>query len=96
MKAARGYRYGSPDVIRVEEIARPEPAENELLVRVRAATVSRTDCAPLAAQPFFIRLLTGLRAPKRKTLGTLDRIREAYEYAGSGQKTGCVVLDLAG
>ncbi len=70
MRAARRERYGSPDVIRVEDVAVPTPAGDELLVRVHAATVSRTDCALLSAQPFFMRLLTGLRRPKILTLGT--------------------------
>lgn len=70
MRAARCYRYGAPDVIQVEEVARPTPAEDEVLVRLHAATVSRTDCALLASRPFFMRLMTGLAGPKLKTLGT--------------------------
>ncbi len=70
MRAARCYRYGAPDVIRVEEVARPTPSDNQVLVRVHAATVSRTDCALLGARPFFMRLMTGLLGPKLKTLGT--------------------------
>ena len=74
-------------MIRVETIETPVPAEGELLVRVRAATVSRTDCAMLAAHPFFMRLLTGLRAPKNKTLGT--------DFAGSVEAIGARVTKYA-
>lgn len=70
MKAATRKRYGLPDVIRVEHIDVPLPAHHELLVRVHAATVSRTDYALLTARPFFMRFLTGLRKPRTTTLGT--------------------------
>lgn len=48
----------------------PEPADDELLVRVHAATISRTDCALLAATPFIMRFATGLLRPRNQTLGT--------------------------
>lgn len=70
MRAARRERYGSPDVIQIEDVPLPTPRADEILVRVHAATVSRTDCALLAAHPFFMRFLTGLHRPKTKTLGT--------------------------
>ena len=70
MRAAWHDRYGTPDVIRVIDTEIPTPRDGEVLVRVHAATVSRTDCALLSATPFFMRLLTGLRFPKVKTLGT--------------------------
>jgi NADPH:quinone reductase-like Zn-dependent oxidoreductase len=60
MGAARRERYGPSEVIRVEDVAVPTPVGDELLVRVHAATVSRTDCALLSARPFFMRFLTGL------------------------------------
>lgn len=70
MRAARRYRYGGPEVIQIENVEDPTPGPRELLVRVRAATVSRTDCALLAAKPPVMRLMTGLRVPKQPTLGT--------------------------
>ncbi len=69
MRAARRERYGSAAVIRVEDVAVPAPAENEVLVRVHATTVNRTDCALLTARPFIMRFVAGLFKPKRKTLG---------------------------
>jgi NADPH:quinone reductase-like Zn-dependent oxidoreductase len=63
-------RYGPPEVLRVGEVPTPVPGEGELLVKVRATTVNRTDCALRAAQPFFWRFLAGLRHPKGKRIGT--------------------------
>ncbi|MFF5007936.1 NAD(P)-dependent alcohol dehydrogenase [Streptomyces phaeochromogenes] len=74
MKAAVHNRYGPPDVIRVAEVAKPSIRDQDVLVRVHATTVNRTDCAYRAASPFFIRILTGLARPRRTVLGT--------EYAG--------------
>ncbi|WP_437622748.1 NAD(P)-dependent alcohol dehydrogenase [Sorangium sp. So ce1151] len=70
MRAARRERYGSPAVIRIEDVAVPTPADDELLIRVHAATVNRTDCALLSASPFIMRFMTGLRRPRNTTLGT--------------------------
>lgn len=69
MKAALVTRYGSPDVIAVAEVPKPVPAPGEILIRVHAATVNRTDCGELRAHPFFIRLFYGLRRPNRTILG---------------------------
>ncbi len=70
MKAAYFKNYGSPDVIRVTETEKPVPKENELLIRVYATTVNRTDCAILRAKPFIMRLVTGLLKPRKNIPGT--------------------------
>ena len=44
MRAAVHTRYGPPDVVRILEVAKPAPGDNELLIKVYAATVNRTDC----------------------------------------------------
>ena len=68
MKAAVVTRYGSPDVVKVRDAPRPAPAAGEVLVRVHATTVSRTDCGEL--RPGVIgRLLFGLRRPRRTIFG---------------------------
>ena len=70
MKAAFYTRYGSPEVLSVQEVAKPAPQENEVLVRVHATTVNRTDCANLTAKPFIMRFVNGLTKPKRPIPGT--------------------------
>lgn len=87
MKAAVCDRYGPPDVLRIAEVARPVPAADEILVRVRASTVNSSDWyvrsgiprSPLAVQVPF-RLLVGLRGPRRSILGLIL----AGEVVGTG------------
>lgn len=69
MKAAVRDRYGPPEVVRVEDVARPIPGEGEVLVRVRAASVNRADLDGLRPRPSFVRLFFGLRAPRNHRLG---------------------------
>jgi NADPH:quinone reductase-like Zn-dependent oxidoreductase len=80
MKAAVHTRYGPPDVVRVSEVEQPAPKDNELLVRVHATTVNRTDCGLRAAEPFFVRLFTGLTRPRVTVLGN--------EFAGEVEAVG--------
>ena len=70
MQAVVHDRYGPPDVLRLEEVDRPVPKHGEVLVRVRATTVTRSDCGWRSAKPFITRFFTGLRRPKRRILGT--------------------------
>ena len=60
MKASIRKIYGSPNQIRIENIEKPIPKDNEVLIRVYAATVNRTDCAILTAKPFIMRFILGL------------------------------------
>ena len=69
MRAVVHDRYGPPEVLRVEDVERPVPGDDEVLVKVRAAAVNRSDCAWRKAKPFFSRLFTGLRRPKHRILG---------------------------
>jgi NADPH:quinone reductase-like Zn-dependent oxidoreductase len=70
MKASVHAKYGSPDVLRLMEVARPVPKDDEVLIRVRATTVNRTDCGFLRAEPFFVRVVSGLLRPKATILGS--------------------------
>ncbi len=70
MKAAIRSKYGPPDVLNIEDVETPTPKDNEILVRVRAATVNRTDCGILWGKPFVIRFFTGLFKPTSPTTGT--------------------------
>jgi NADPH:quinone reductase-like Zn-dependent oxidoreductase len=80
VKAAVNTRYGSPDVIEVRDVPKPRPQASEVLVRVHASTVSRTDCGYLRAHPFFIRAMSGLRRPADPILG--------MDFAGAVEEVG--------
>ena len=82
MKAAVRTRYGPPDVVRIAEVEKPTPKDNEVLVRVHATTVNRTDCGLRAAKPFIYRFLLGLSKPRVTVLGT--------EFAGEIEAVGGV------
>jgi NADPH:quinone reductase-like Zn-dependent oxidoreductase len=84
MRAAVITRYGSPDVIKILDAPKPVPAAGEVLVRVHAATVTRTDCGLLRAHPFLMRFFTGLRRPKRTILG--------LDFAGEVEAVGAKTL----
>jgi NADPH:quinone reductase-like Zn-dependent oxidoreductase len=70
MKAATRNKYGGPEVISIRDIDIPTPKDNEVLIRVHATTVNRTDCGILWADPFIVRLFTGLTRPKSLVTGT--------------------------
>ncbi len=70
MRAVVQREYGSPDTLRVEEVARPEPGAGEVLVRVRAASVNQGDWHLMRGLPYLVRLLGfGLRRPKHPVPG---------------------------
>jgi NADPH:quinone reductase-like Zn-dependent oxidoreductase len=69
MRAAIQDRYGPPDVVRVEEVAKPTPGDGDLLVRVMAASVNRADLDGLGPRPGFVRLFIGVRAPRNHRTG---------------------------
>ena len=64
MKAAFCSRYGPPEVLGIVEVQKPVPKDNEVLIRVRAATVTPSDIAFRAGKPFVSRFFTGLLRPK--------------------------------
>ncbi len=70
MKAITRSKYGGPEVLEIQELPIPSPQDNELLIRVHATTVNRTDCAILTGRPAIIRLFTGLFSPTFNIPGT--------------------------
>jgi NADPH:quinone reductase-like Zn-dependent oxidoreductase len=83
MKAAVRSRYGPPEVVSIAEVPEPVAGPGEILIRVHATTVNRTDCALRAGQPFLWRLLTGLFRPRLRIAGN--------EYAGDVASIGAGV-----
>jgi NADPH:quinone reductase-like Zn-dependent oxidoreductase len=79
-------RYGPPDVLRIEDVPRPVPANDEVLVRIHATTVTRTDVGLRSAEYFISRFVTGLRRPKRPILG--------MEFAGEVAEVGPAVTEF--
>ena len=70
MKAAQYDRYGPPEVVQIREVERPTPSADQVLVRVRAASVNRADLDGLKPKPGFMRLFMGIRAPRHHEIGT--------------------------
>ncbi len=69
MKAVVYEKYGSPDVLQVKEVAMPVPKDQQILVKVKAASVNSWDWDMLTGKPYLYRLLFGLFKPKLKVLG---------------------------
>jgi NADPH:quinone reductase-like Zn-dependent oxidoreductase len=70
MKAIICTKYGSPDVLQLQEVAKPSPKDNEVLIKIHAASINSRDWRMMRANPFFIRLAAGgLLRPKNKILG---------------------------
>jgi len=82
MKAIVHHRYGPPEVLQPADLPRPVPADGEVLIRTRAASVTSSDGAFRAGDPFFARLATGLLRPRRPVLG--DGVAGEVEAVGSG------------
>jgi NADPH:quinone reductase-like Zn-dependent oxidoreductase len=80
MKAAVRTSYGPPDVVRIAEVEKPAVKENQVLVKVHATTVNRTDCGFRSGTPFFVRVFTGPIRPKVTVLGN--------EFAGDVEAVG--------
>lgn len=87
MKAAVLTAYGPPESVRIVQMAIPEASAGDVLVRVRASTVNRTDVGYRAGTPHIIRVFAGLRRPKYQVLGT--------EFAGTVEAVGDGVTSFA-
>lgn len=87
MRAVVHDRYGPPEVLHLEEVEQPVPKSDEVLIRIHATTVSRTDCALRAAEPFFSRFVTGIRRPRQRILGS--------EFSGVVEEGGPAVTEFS-
>jgi NADPH:quinone reductase-like Zn-dependent oxidoreductase len=81
MKAIICTKYGSPDVLQLQDVAKPAPQDDEVLIKIHAASVNARDWRFMRAKPFFIRLMPGgFLQPKNKILGA--------DLAGRVESTG--------
>ena len=80
MKAMICTKYGSPDVLQLVEVEKPVPKDNELLVKVRAASVNALDWHFMRGKPFLVRLQYGFFRPKNRMMG--------YDIAGQVEAAG--------
>src|SRR6266516_1207278 len=94
MRAVVYDRYGPPDVLRLEDVERPVPKEDEVLVKIHATAVTRADCATREANRrsglavmLLSRFISGIRRPKQRILGS--------ELAGSVEAVGAAVSEFA-
>ena len=69
MKAIVYTHYGSPDVLQFKDVEKPAPTDNQVLIKVHAASVNAADLHLLRADPFLIRFMSGLLKPKTTILG---------------------------
>ena len=87
MRAVVHDRYGPPEVLRVAEVERPVPEDDEVLVRVHASTVTRGDAMGVRSAEYrFTRVFTGIRRPRQTSIGT--------EFAGRVEEVGAAVREL--
>ena len=86
MKAAVHTSYGPPNVVRIAEVEKPAAKDNQVLVKVHATTVNRTDSGLRAAKPFVNRFFTGLIRPRVTVLGN--------EFAGEDEAVGSGVTSF--
>jgi NADPH:quinone reductase-like Zn-dependent oxidoreductase len=86
MKAVICDRYGPAEILRIEDVERPRPKDDEALVRIHASTVTRSDAHNRSGTPYISRLFHGLRRPNRRIPGS--------EFAGEVAETGAAVTEF--
>lgn len=85
MKASVYTKYGPPEVLQIKEVSKPIPKDNEVLIRLKASTVNRTDTGFRDAEYFAVRIVSGLFKPKRQVLGS--ELSGVIESIGKDVKT---------
>ncbi|HEY7643231.1 MAG TPA: NAD(P)-dependent alcohol dehydrogenase [Steroidobacteraceae bacterium] len=80
MKGLVARCYGAPDVLTVEQVAKPTPADDQLLVRVHAASLNPVDWHTMRGSPYLMRLSSGI--------GTPDDVRVGVDFAGTVEAVG--------
>jgi NADPH:quinone reductase-like Zn-dependent oxidoreductase len=86
MKAVSYTTYGPPEVLQIVDVEKPQPKANEVLIKVHATTMNRTDCGWRSAHYFISRFFTGLLRPKKAVMGS--------EFAGEVIEVGTEVSEF--
>jgi NADPH:quinone reductase-like Zn-dependent oxidoreductase len=84
VKAVVYTEYGPPEVLQLKDVKKPIPKEDEVLIKVHAASINYSDWHIMRGESFFLRLLNGIRKPRKKVLG--DDIAGRVESVGSKVK----------
>jgi NADPH:quinone reductase-like Zn-dependent oxidoreductase len=87
MRAVTHHEYGSPDVLHLDDLPRPTPEPDQVLVEVHVTTLNRTDTGTRSGRPIIARYFSGWRRPKRPVLGS--------EFAGVVVEVGSAVTKFA-
>lgn len=86
MKAIVYTQYGPPEVLQIKDVEKPTPKDNEVLIKINATTVNRTDCGFRKPEYLIVRIISVLFKPKRTVLGS--------ELAGEIEAIGNVVITV--
>src|ERR1700737_2562209 len=100
MRAIVYRRYGSPDVLAYEEIEKPTPGDDEVLIKVRAASINPFDRHIMRGRPFLLRIAFGLRKPKtrpgRDVAGQVEAVgRKVTQFKPGDEVFGACMGSLA-
>ena len=100
MKAIVRHEYGSPDVVKLEEVQKPTPADNELLIKVYAASINRSDWEGVVGKPLYVRI-GGLIKPRDKILGsdiagTVEAVGKDVKKFKPGDEVFGLILNYGG
>jgi len=97
MKAIVYHEYGSPDVLKLEEVQKPTPADNQVLIKVHAVSLNRSDWEGLTGRPLYVRI-GGLLKPRHQILGSdiAGRVEMAGRNIGRFQPGDKVFGDILG
>ena len=82
MKAIVRYQYGSPDVLKMEDVPKPVPSDDEVLIKIHAVSINGSDREALIGKPLYVRM-GGLRKPGYPILGSdiAGRVAQALDVA---------------
>src|ERR1035437_101666 len=85
MKAVVNTKYGTPEVLQLMEVEKPIPKDREVLIKIHATTVNRTDCGFRQPEYLLVRLISGLFKPRKTILGS--ELAGEIEAIGANVKT---------